>query len=102
MIVSDRATENLRDLGERLRNERLRRNETQYVFAARLGTSVPTLLKMECGDPNVKLGFWVAAMDILGHVSDLNRLLAPAEDLFAKYEQTKKPKRQRASRKRAL
>lgn len=100
MIVSDNAMENLKALGARLRGERLRRNETQHVFAARIGTCVPTLLKMESGDPNVKLGFWIAALDILDHGSDLNQLLAPAEDLFAKYEQTKKPQRQRASRKR--
>jgi len=42
----------LQALGTRLREERLRRNETQALFAARVGVSVPTLRKMEAGDPS--------------------------------------------------
>ncbi len=100
MLVSSKAMEKLKDLGERLRGERLRRNESQHIFAARIGTSIPTLLKMENGDINVKFGYWIAALDILDHLSDLDQLLAPPEYLFEKYERTKKPQRQRASRKR--
>ena len=101
MIVSAEASESLKALGERLREERLRRNETQQMFAARIGTSVPTLLKMEAGDHRVQMGFWVAALDVLGRESDLNHLLAPQDDLFAKYEQAQKSRRQRASRRKA-
>lgn len=101
MIVSAEASESLKALGERLRGERLRRNETQQMFAARIGTSVPTLLKMETGDHRVQLGFWVVALDVLGRESELNYLLAPTEDLFAKYEQAQNPRRQRASRRKA-
>ena len=101
MIVSAEARESLKALGERLRDERLRRNEAQQMFAARIGTSVPTLLKMEAGDYRVQLGFWVAALDVLGRESDLNHLLAPPEDLFDKYELAQKPRRQRASRRKA-
>jgi transcriptional regulator with XRE-family HTH domain len=100
MICSEKARENLKSLGERLRDERLYRNETQKVFAARIGASTPTLIKMESGDPKVQLGFWVAAMDVLGHEDDLNQLIAPSEDLFVKYEQTQKGRRKRASRRK--
>ena len=99
MIVSGKTADSLKSLGTRLREERLRRNESQQVFASRIGVSIPTLYKMESGDHRVQLGHWVAALDLLGHAEDIDRLLAPTEDLFAKYEQTQKPGRQRASRK---
>ena len=98
-MVSGKTVDSLKALGERLREERLRRNETQQVFASRIGVSVPTLYKMESGDHKVQLGYWVVALDILGHVEDIDQLLAPKDNLFAKYEQAQEPKRQRASRK---
>lgn len=99
MLLSPEANDILKALGGRLRNERLRRNETQQVFAARIGTSVPTLLRMESGDPKVQFGFWVAALEILDRSADLNRLLASL-DLFERFEQTQKPQRRRASRRK--
>jgi len=99
LIVSDLVKDSLKALGNRLRDERLRRNETQKVFAARIGVSVPTLYKMESGDHRVQLGHWAVALELLGRRDDLNQLLNSKENLFAKYEQTQKPKRQRASRK---
>jgi len=89
----------LQSLGARLRTERLHRNETQIRFAARIGVSHPTLRKMEAGDPTVQIGHWVSALDILDRSTDLDLILAASEDLFAKYEQTKKTVRRRVSRK---
>jgi transcriptional regulator with XRE-family HTH domain len=88
----------LKDLGSRLRNERLKRNETQAIFAARIGVSVPTLRKMESGDPTVLIGHWAASLDILDRAGDIDAILAEPDDLFAKYEMSKAPARQRASR----
>lgn len=88
----------LKCLGSRLRAERLRRNDTQAIFAARLGISVPTLRKMESGDPRVLVGYWVVALDVLDRAEDLDAVLAAPEDLFAKYDQMKAPLRRRASR----
>ena len=99
MILSGDTNDRLKSLGARLRAERLRRNETQQVFASRIGVSIPSYYKMEHGDPSVPIGQWAVALDILGRVEDFDHLLAPTEDLFAKYEQSKTPKRQRASRK---
>lgn len=93
--------EKLKELGARLRNERLRRNETQAVFASRIGVSIPTLRKMESGDPGVLMGYWITALDMLGHSDDVDRILAEPEDLFAKYERATPTMRQRASRKRS-
>ena len=99
MISSQKTSDSLKTLGTRLREERLRINETQKVFASRVGVSVPTLYKMESGDHRVTLGHWAEALELLGRVEDLDKLLAPKENLFDKYEQMQKPKRQRASRK---
>ena len=88
----------LQSLGLRLRDERLRRNETQALFSARIGVSSPTLRKMESGDPTVLIGHWATALEILDRIGDIDAVLAAAEDLFAKYELTKAPVRRRASR----
>ena len=88
----------LQNLGSRLRAERLRRDETQALFAARIGVSVPTLRKMESGDPTVMVGYWSTALEVLDRAADLDAILAEPEDLFAKYEQMKAPSRRRASR----
>jgi len=98
MIVPENLAEILKALGERLRDERLRRNETQRVFAGRIGVSIPTLCKMENGDHRVQLGHWAIALEILGRAEELERLLAPQENLFEKYQRSQQPKRQRASR----
>jgi transcriptional regulator with XRE-family HTH domain len=88
----------LKNLGSRLRDERLKRNETQGVFSARIGVSIPTLRKMEAGDPTVLIGHWLEALEILDHAGDIDRILAAPEDLFAKFEMLKAPVRLRASR----
>jgi transcriptional regulator with XRE-family HTH domain len=95
MLQSDTKLQNL---GSRLRAERLRRNEAQATFAARIGVSVPTLRKMESGDPTVLVGFWSIALDVLDRAGDLDAILAEPEDLFTKYDQMKAPTRRRASR----
>lgn len=102
MFLSGDCEEAMKGLGDRLRHERLRRNESQKVFASRIGTTIPTLAKMEIGNPTVRLGLWVNALDILNRLSDLNHILEPQEDLFAKYERIRLPKiRKRASRKKS-
>lgn len=92
------ATRELGSLGQRLRNERLKRNEPQATFAARLGVSIPTLRKMEAGDSTVRIGHWAAALDILNRSDDFKSLLAPREDLFTKFNKVNAPARQRATR----
>ena len=94
MIHSD---SKLSELGSRLKAERLRRNEPQARFAARIGVSVPTLRKMESGDPTVQIGYWSTALGILDRSGDLDAILASPEDLFARFDIMNKPARQRAS-----
>jgi len=90
----------LQELGKRLRAERLKRNDLQAAFAVRVGVSVPTLHKMELGDPTVQIGAWVNALEVLNRLDDLDALLQPSEDLFAKYEQSQVKERKRASRRK--
>ncbi|MEI6206831.1 MAG: helix-turn-helix transcriptional regulator [Desulfuromonadales bacterium] len=88
----------LQNLGTRLREVRLRRNEAQAVFAARIGVSIPTLRKMESGDSTVQIGYWAATLEVLDRAGDFDGILAEPEDLFAKYEMMKAAVRRRASR----
>jgi transcriptional regulator with XRE-family HTH domain len=74
------AAQALRGLGENLAIARLRRRESQREWAARLGCSVPTLIRLERGDPAVGAGLYVTALWLVGRVSGLPALAAPADD----------------------
>lgn len=89
----------LSDLGRRLRTLRLERNETQHVFAQRIGTSRITLGKMEKGSPNVSIGLWIAASIVLDRQKDWELILERQHDLFGQFEQLNKPVRVRARKK---
>lgn len=100
-VDSHDAQSHLKTLGRRLREARLDRNETQRDFAARLGVSIPTLRKMELGDPTVSIGLWAEALWVLGRQGDFNQLLAPEESLFDRYEKSaRKRRKKRASTRR--
>jgi len=89
----------LEQLGQRLKKARLARNESQELFAQRLGLTRQSYSKMEKGSPQTLIGNWLAASSILGLLEDWKDVLAEKEDLFAKFEK-KSSKRQRASGKR--
>lgn len=74
------ATQALRALGENLAIARVRRRESQRAWAKRLGISVPTLIRMERGDPGVSVGIYATALWLMGRVSALPAIAAPAED----------------------
>ena len=62
-------------LGKRLRAARLRRKMTQPMLAERVGVSVPTIGKLEDGDPSTSLATMLRVLTVLG--------LAPGIDLLA-------------------
>jgi len=74
------AAQALRSLGENLAIARTRRRESQRSWAKRLGTSVPTLIRMERGDPGVSAGLYATALWLMGTVAGLSELAAPATD----------------------
>jgi transcriptional regulator with XRE-family HTH domain len=73
----------LKSLGENLAIARLRRRESQRAWAKRLGISVPTLIRMERGDPGVGAGIYVTALWLIGRTDALAELAAPAADVGA-------------------
>jgi len=102
MINNQNSVESLLlQIGERLKEARLARNESQELFAQRLGLTRQSYSKMEKGSPQTLIGNWLEASSILGRLDGWQEVLTPKEDLFAKFEK-KSSKRQRAggSRKR--
>ena len=74
------ALEGLRKLGENLAIARVRRRESQRVWARRLGVSVPTLIRMEQGEPGLSVGVYVTALWLMGRVQALAELADPQHD----------------------
>ncbi len=100
MINNDGVIESLLiQLGERLKAARLARNESQEIFAQRLGLSRQAYSRMEQGSGQTMMINWLRASAVLGRLVDWQELLSEKEDLFARFEQEKSP-RQRAGRKR--
>lgn len=77
------AAQALATLGEHLALARVRRNESQRQWAARLGVSVPTLIRMERGDPSVSMAAYATALWLLGLSGALSTIASPENDLRA-------------------
>src|SRR5258708_31772715 len=78
--VPPAAAQALRGLGENLAIARTRRRESQRAGGKRLGVSVPTLIRMERGDPGVGAGIYTTALWLIGRAGALPDLAAPASD----------------------
>jgi len=85
-------------LGERLRAARLRRKMTQALMAERVGVSIPTLKKLEGGDPTTSLATMVRILTVLGLAGDLDKI--GAEDKLGRELQDSELAPPRAVRKR--
>lgn len=85
----------LKQLGDRLKESRLSRNESQEIFAGRLGMTRQSYSRMEKGSPSTPIGNWLTACVILGRLDGWNDVLVAQEDLFTQFERIKE-KRQRA------
>lgn len=91
----------LQTLGEHLALGRLRRKESQRIWAARLGVSVPTLIRLEKGDPSVSMGVYASALWLLGLSDGLGELADPAKDMRALESDVRQASQLRAARTRA-
>jgi hypothetical protein len=58
----------------------LRPPAAQRTWAKRLGVSIPTLIRMERGDPGVGMGVYVTVLWLIGRSSALADLAAPESD----------------------
>jgi len=80
MTLPPIAGDALRRLGENLAIARVRRKESQRAWAQRLGVSIPTLIRMEHGDPGVSAGIYATALWLMGRVQALPDLADPSHD----------------------
>jgi transcriptional regulator with XRE-family HTH domain len=92
------ALQALKTLGENLALARVRRRESQRTWAQRLGCSVPTLIRLERGDPGVSMGLYVTALWLIGRSGALAELAAPALDRGALENDVREALRRRAAR----
>jgi transcriptional regulator with XRE-family HTH domain len=91
--------EALRQLGAAIRTARIRRRKTAKDLAHRLEVSLPTLRKLEAGDPGVSLATFVTALWLLDLLGGLRAALDPANDrLGITLDLARMPKRVRRTR----
>ena len=85
----------LEQLGEQLSFARKRRKESLRAWAQRLDVSVPTLTRMESGDPRVAIGVYATALWLIGLEDGLKDLAAPSKDMRALDQEIAKVARKR-------
>ncbi|MGJ7582421.1 XRE family transcriptional regulator [Variovorax sp. RHLX14] len=67
-------------LGADLAVARLRRKESLKSWAKRMGVSVPTLQRLEAGDPGVGIGIVATALWLIQRDGEIGDLAAPEHD----------------------
>ena len=72
--VMPRAQRQIQRLGARLRAARMRRGMTQGELATRVGVSVPTIGKLEAGDPSTSFSTVWRVLAVLGLEADIDKL----------------------------
>ena len=97
-ILPPAVTQALGSLGENLAIARVRRRESQRTWAKRLGVSVPTLIRLERGDPGVGAGIYATALWLIGRVGALPGLAAPGDDRGALESDVREAVHRRATR----
>lgn len=70
----------LERLGADLAVARLRRKESLASWASRLGVTVPTLMRIEAGEPGVGIGLYATALWLIGRDGALAELASPEKD----------------------
>jgi hypothetical protein len=70
----------LEKLGADLAVARLRRKESLRIWAGRMGVTVPTLQRLEAGDPSVSIGIVATALWLIQRDAELGNLAAPEHD----------------------
>jgi transcriptional regulator with XRE-family HTH domain len=73
----------LRKLGADLATARNRRKQSLREWAKRMNISVPTLMRMEKGDPSVSAGIYATALWLINRQEALAQAADPRHDLAA-------------------
>ena len=74
MTISENQKATLKALGNRLKDKRLLRNDTQSAAAARIGICLATYRKMEDGRPSTPIGNWIVALTHYAQLSTIDTL----------------------------
>ena len=77
------ASSALARLGADLATARKRRKQSLRAWATRLQVSVPTLMRLEKGDPTVSMGVYATALWMINRHGALAQLADPKEDVAA-------------------
>jgi len=91
--------EAMQKLGVRVRQERLRRNLTQYYLAQTLGVTLPTYRKIESGNGSVEFRHVAKALCVLGYGDAVGELIPEVQpevrlkDLLAPERKHASPRR---------
>jgi transcriptional regulator with XRE-family HTH domain len=89
------------DLGQRLKDARLRRRFSMETVCARADISRPTLYKVEKGDPTVAIGIYVNVLRVLSLIADLG-VIAKEDAIGRRIQDDALPYRKRAPRRKKL
>lgn len=73
----------VKDLGENISMARRRRRQTQADLAARMMVSLPTVRRVENGDPSVSIAIYYSALWALGLLNEVRGIAKPDEDKSA-------------------
>jgi len=73
----------LLQLGEHIRIARKRRKQSLALWAERMQVSIPTLRKVEAGDPSVSMAAYATALWLIGRVQLLGEIADPSQDELA-------------------
>ncbi len=93
------SSKEMKAMGERLKDARLRRRFSMETVCVRADISRPTLYKIEHGDPSVAIGLYVHVLRVLGILDDLS-LIAKEDVLGRRLQDESLPHRKRAPRRK--
>jgi len=71
----------MKSLGNDLKDARKRRRIPAAIIAERAGISLPTLVKVEKGDPSVSMGMYAVVLFSLGLIDRLEGMANARQDL---------------------
>jgi transcriptional regulator with XRE-family HTH domain len=97
--LSSDVLKSLVEIGGHIRIARTRRRQTAKETVDRIGVSVPTLRRLERGDPSVSMGAFASALWVLGLLDKISDSLSPGNDaLGTAMEVGRLPKRVKSAR----
>ena len=79
--MSDTISLRIRSIGKNLRLARTRRRKNLQEAAEMIGISVSSLRRMEAGDPSVKFGSYITALEVF-QLMDSLRFAEPGDDII--------------------